>query len=75
MSPAAYLRASSAAPAQFCAKTGFPSRAEARKQIQKKRGAAITEVAASAATGPLYVYRCSACQCFHLAHKVTRKMR
>lgn len=68
MSPAAYLKAASEAPAQFCAKIAFPSRAMARLQMKKKKGWVNHEVATSVLSGPLFVYRCEVCRQFHLTH-------
>lgn len=75
MSPAAHLKSKSVTPAQFCAKVTYPSRAEARKHLRKTKIQLVAPVAASARMGPLYVYECSACGYFHLAHKAMKGKR
>lgn len=58
-----------------CAKIGFLSRADARKQMRKVKGGTLFKVAASADSGRLYVYECSACELFHLTHKTRGRKR
>jgi hypothetical protein len=78
VSPAAYLKAESVAPPNLCSKIPFPNRAMARKAMARmgKSSMANAKVTAvSTEVGPLHVYECSVCRCYHLAHRPKGKTR